>query len=1452
MSRYKISILLVFVLLLQIALPPSSSLLTNEVHAAVTGPVITSKSPANTFGSVGLSAPLSFTFDESVIKGTGPASITIYNYTNNSLFETFNVATSNRVTLDAAGRTVTVQPSASYTLNTEYYVFIDQGAFVNASNGANFSGISNAAEWNFKTVSQVDSTPPDLRSVVSPAPESGGAPITTIITLPFNENVYTTYGAITLVSAPSATAYDSREIAVNSVQVVGSGTSTLTIKPTEALYPNTTYTVTIPSHVIQDSSGNRYAGTTWRFTTAPAPVNATGLSPANSATSVGVSSSFSMSFDKNVIANAGKYISLVRVNDNYADRYQATDTSRIIVSGNTVTFTPPKLLANTRYYILIDAGAFADSSTRDWFQGISNAATWSFTTSPGDETDPPRIQSTYPAHTAAIGTLNSGIEINFTEPVYPSAGNIEIRNSNNTIFATIPVTSSYVTGGGTSKITINPNKTFINNSQYYVVIGSGAFRDAAGNYFAGITANSWTFRVTQDTVRPTIESQYAVNNTQNVLTDAYFSAIFSETIVKGSGTITIRPVTPATGVVDIPANFYINPDNSRQLVITLPTGTTMVPNTNYYIEISPTAIYDLSDNAFLGIQNAYQWAFKTIGVDTTPPAVSKMEVRGSTIVMTFNEDLKASSVPALSSFYVTVNGERRELLSAVVAGSTVTLTLAGTLVNIQTVKLSYSKPTTTTGGIQDITGNQALSIANQDVAFAVDATAPTLSSGTATGSVVTLTFNKALASVNNLAYQQFRVNIGGASYTPTAISINGAVVTMSVNATIANQSVYVSYTPGSYPLKSTDGGTVAAFNSYYITNTVDVTAPTLQGVYANGSIITLSYNESLSTSAIPPVSSYTVSVNGSIRSIVQISVSGSQVLLTLSSSISLSDTIYVSYNMSSPRVVDLAGNAAASFSTQRASMGSTSSSLSSAVIKGNSLVLTFGETMNSSYVPYTTQFSVLAGSTTATVSSVSISGSTVTLTLATAIASTSSVTFSYYASGTTLRTSSGKIIENILSQSVTNSSSIIDLIPGEFTQSSDGGVLMTSGAFTKTSHQTASGRSSVKYSISADKLAPAYQAARTANLTKSRIIVEIPSSENAAVVAVPLSTLLNASSINTSPFFVVKYNGTSYEIPLGALNYSRLTSTVGSTGELLIEIELGTTSLTTALTNRLNVSTISLLSGIVHFQLYAVSGTMKSEITELNGYATLSVDTSLAVTRKNTAIVRVDPVAGALTYVPTMFSTLSGKTVATFRSKSIGAFALVSNSVSLVDISSHWAGPTAQSLANKNIVAARTGNQFVPDRPITRGEFATYIAKGLGLPGNQAAAAKYSDVNIGSELAAYIGAASEAGIVLGYTDGTFKADKYIQRQEMSAMMTRAASAAGATIQLPSSASTYLQPFTDRNSISSWARTDAAKAIYTGIIGGKTTKTFSPLTNATRAEAVVMIKRLLEHIQFLNT
>lgn len=84
------------------------------------------------------------------------------------------------------------------------------------------------------------------------------------------------------------------------------------------------------------------------------------------------------------------------------------------------------------------------------------------------------------------------------------------------------------------------------------------------------------------------------------------------------------------------------------------------------------------------------------------------------------------------------------------------------------------------------------------------------------------------------------------------------------------------------------------------------------------------------------------------------------------------------------------------------------------------------------------------------------------------------------------------------------------------------------------------------------------------------------------------------------------------------------------------------------------------------------------------------------------------------------------------------------------------------------------------------------------------------------------------------------------------MMMRAAKVAELNVTLPGSVDSYLQPFGDRGSISSYAKTNMAQAIYLGIINGKSSTRLSPTTNATRAEGAVMIQRLLEKAGFLST
>jgi hypothetical protein len=65
-------------------------------------------------------------------------------------------------------------------------------------------------------------------------------------------------------------------------------------------------------------------------------------------------------------------------------------------------------------------------------------------------------------------------------------------------------------------------------------------------------------------------------------------------------------------------------------------------------------------------------------------------------------------------------------------------------------------------------------------------------------------------------------------------------------------------------------------------------------------------------------------------------------------------------------------------------------------------------------------------------------------------------------------------------------------------------------------------------------------------------------------------------------------------------------------------------------------------------------------------------------------------------------------------------------------------------------------------------------------------------------------------------------------------------------------SSNLNRFNDRGSISSWARDGVSISVQAGIIGGVTPTTMKPKSNATRAEAVVMIKRLLEFVEFIDS
>ena len=93
----------------------------------------------------------------------------------------------------------------------------------------------------------------------------------------------------------------------------------------------------------------------------------------------------------------------------------------------------------------------------------------------------------------------------------------------------------------------------------------------------------------------------------------------------------------------------------------------------------------------------------------------------------------------------------------------------------------------------------------------------------------------------------------------------------------------------------------------------------LTGASVDGATVTLTFDEALDESSLPPAGAFAVTVGTASRGVSGVSVDGSATLLTLASAVTADDTVEVTYAVpaeGSARIRDTAGNAAAGFSRQ--------------------------------------------------------------------------------------------------------------------------------------------------------------------------------------------------------------------------------------------------------------------------------------------------------------------------------------------------------------------------------------------------------------------------------------------------------------------------------------------------------------------------------------------------------
>ena len=162
--------------------------------------------------------------------------------------------------------------------------------------------------------------------------------------------------------------------------------------------------------------------------------------------------------------------------------------------------------------------------------------------------------------------------------------------------------------------------------------------------------------------------------------------------------------------------------------------------------------------------------------------------------------------------------------------------------------------------------------------------------------------------------------------------------------------------------------------------------------------------------------------------------------------------------------------------------------------------------------------------------------------------------------------------------------------------------------------------------------------------------------------------------------------------------------------------------------------------------------------------------------------------------------------------------------------------PVLDNSGETGYVVGYPDNTFQPDGNITRYEAAVMFYKLISNPDKadyQSEISKFSDVEADEWYSDAVGFLAAAGIILGYEDGTFRGDNTITRAEFATIASKFGG-----LNLEDSL-----PFSDVPE-DSWAYQYVLSAYNNGWIAGYPDGTFGPDRNITRAEAVVIINRIL--------
>lgn len=169
-----------------------------------------------------------------------------------------------------------------------------------------------------------------------------------------------------------------------------------------------------------------------------------------------------------------------------------------------------------------------------------------------------------------------------------------------------------------------------------------------------------------------------------------------------------------------------------------------------------------------------------------------------------------------------------------------------------------------------------------------------------------------------------------------------------------------------------------------------------------------------------------------------------------------------------------------------------------------------------------------------------------------------------------------------------------------------------------------------------------------------------------------------------------------------------------------------------------------------------------------------------------------------------------------------------------------WAEEAINFLYDSGIEKEVDKNSFAPGDAISRGDFAKFLIRTLGMAG-KIANDNFADVDPESDYATEISIGKALLILNGVGDNKYLPEESISRQDLMVICAR-----GMRCVAPfASGKGDLSAFSDADMVADYAVKEISAMIDSGIIRGNDDGTLNPLGNTTRAEAAVIMQRIYD-------